>query len=133
MSMSTSSTIFHIGALVWQAGIAVAAGLDAMWTGLPAAAFAVVWLAAVAGPILPARVRRPASAQLGAMLIAGGLGLLIGIVLCRIAPTGRLSAECLSFGMLCAIFAVVAALPAAVRFAGEDSVVFAPRTASATV
>ena len=102
-----------------------------MWTGLPAAAFAVVWLAAIAGPIMPGRLRRQASSELGSMLIAGGLGLLIGIVLCKIAPTGPLSAECLSFGMLCAIFAVVAALPAAVRFASEDSVVLAPATRAA--
>lgn len=130
--MSVSHTAVAIGSWSWQGAIALAAGMDTMLTGLPAAAFTVAWLAACAGPIVPSRMRWSNAKQLGMMLAAGGCGLLIGIALSQIAGTARLSAECLSFGMMSAMVSLVAALPAAMRFAGEDSVAAAATPAAAT-
>ncbi|MCH2137981.1 MAG: hypothetical protein MK074_02895 [Phycisphaerales bacterium] len=130
--MSASHTVLAVASWSWQGAIALAAGMDTMLTGLPAAAFTVAWLAACAGPIVPSRLRWSSARQLGMMLAAGGAGLLIGVLLAQIAGTARLSAECLSFGMMCAMVSLVAALPAAMRFASENSVAAATASARAT-
>lgn len=132
--MSASSSITIVITWAWQGTIALAAGMDMAFTGLPAAVFTVAWLAACAGPIVPSRLRWSNAKQLGVMLAAGGGGLLIGAALSHLAPTPRFSAECLSFGVMSAMVSVIASLPAAMRFAMEDSAapgIASPATASA--
>lgn len=119
--MGRYPTLWSVAGLVWHGLIVFVAAADALFTGLPAAAFAVAWLAAVAGPIVPGRRQWSAYKSLGTMTAAGGIGLLIGVVLCRISPTPALAAECLSFGFLSVIFSIAASLPAAVRFAVEEA------------
>lgn len=119
--MGTSSAFLTIAGGVWQGAIALAATLDAIYTGLPVAVLAVLWLAALAGPIVPTRRRWSAARRLGTLLAAGAAGLLVGVILHLIAATPRLSAECLSFGAITMLFSIVASLPAALRLVGEDS------------
>ena len=119
--MGRYPTLWSLAGHLWLGLIVLVAGADAFFTGLPAAAFAVAWLAAIAGPMVPSRRQWSAAKALGTMATAGGIGLLVGVVLCRISPTAALAAECLSFGFLSVIFSIAASLPAAVRFAVEDA------------
>lgn len=119
--MGRHPTLWIVAGLIWQGLIVVVAAADALYTGLPAALFAVAWLAAVAGPIVPSRQQWTASKSLGIMTAAGAMGLVIGVVLCWILPTPARAAECLSFAFLSVIFSIAASLPAAVQFAVEDA------------
>ena len=51
--MGRYPTRWIVVGLIWQGLIVVVAAADALYTGLPAALFAVAWLAAVASPIVP--------------------------------------------------------------------------------
>ncbi|MCH2135268.1 MAG: hypothetical protein MK101_01650 [Phycisphaerales bacterium] len=131
--MGPTHAIWMFAGVLWQSALALAAAFDAIVTGLPAAALAVLWLAALAGPIVPVRRNWSPIKRLGMLFFAGGCGLFIGVALHMVAPGPALAAECLSFGMIAMFFAIAAALPAAISLISEDSSVGSAGTpASAT-
>jgi hypothetical protein len=119
--MGRYPTYWIVAGFVWQGLIVAVAATDALYSGLPAAFFAVAWLVAIAGPIALSRRQWSAAKSLCTMAGAGGLGLIIGVTLYQVSPTPALAAECLSFGFLSVIFSIAASLPAAVRFAVEGT------------
>ncbi len=130
--MSATGAVSTVLTLIWQGTIALAAAVDMLMTGLPAAVFTVAWLATCAGPIVPSRQRWSNARQLSAMLLAGGGGMAIGLALAAWAPTPRLAAECMSFGVMSVVVAMIASLPVAFRFALEDSATAAAAAAATT-
>ena len=138
--------IFLIGATIFALGALLSGFASGLW---PLVAMRVVQgfgggiMQAIGPPLLVSSFtdseRGRATGIIGLMIAVGLLagpaagGLLIGAALSHVAPTPRFSAECLSFGVMSAMVSVIASLPAAMRFALEESAVPAPASTTAAV